>query len=128
VRDEFMNEIRGYFPFCTDDSESDTGDEFMNEIRGYFPFCTDDIESDTGEVEGEMDDETLPCTSLQSRTKEASHGDGKRKTAFMEEYSAVLDKELNSSSLGKSFVRSETSQGTSNKVILLLFSLLLLIT
>ena len=90
-----------------------------------FPILLDDTESDTGEMEGEMD-EAVPSTSLQPRNKEALNDDRKRKTAFMEEYSEVLDKELNSSSLGKSFVRSQMSQETSGKVKVI-FSLLLLI-
>ena len=77
-------------------------------------------------MDGEMD-EAIPSTSssLQARKKQASDGDMKRKTAFMEEYSEALDKELNSSSLGKSFVRSQTGQGTGDKVKVLIIFLLL---
>ena len=74
-------------------------------------------------MEGEMD-EAIPSTSssLPAREKLASDGDNKRKTAFMEEYSEALDKEINSSSLGKSFVRSQTGQGTGDKVkVLIIF-------
>ena len=77
-------------------------------------------------MEEEMD-EAIPSTSssVQARKKQTSDGDKKSKTAFMEEYSEALDKELNSSSLGKSFVRSQTGQGTGDKVKVLIIFLIL---
>lgn len=73
----------------------------------------DDSESDIPEVmEREMMSEDSPSTSSKhALSKERTHnfrkGVSQEKNSFMEEYSEALNRELNSSSLAKSFVRAE---------------------